>query len=108
MGSVTIEGLAELGGPDGPLDDTYLEDQDNQIDIILSGDEAAIRTITAVEVPAVAPYAPFYNPGGPGNDPTPGVKYTSPSPSHIQEVWQALDEITTVTYIAPGLTEPED
>lgn len=104
VGTVTVVGLAELGRLGDQYDDTYVEDQDNQIDVILSGDEEAIRLITAVDVPSLPPYSPFYNPGGPGNSPTQGVRYTSPSPPHSQTVWMALDEETTVTYIAPGLT----
>ncbi|MGE4337124.1 MAG: hypothetical protein AB7E55_14270 [Pigmentiphaga sp.] len=107
-GTITVIGLAELGLPQAEYDDTYVEDQDNQIDIVLAGDEDAIRRITAVEVPALPPYFPVYNPGGPGNDPTSGVRYTSPSPPHIQPVWVALDEPTTVTYVAPNLALPED
>jgi len=57
-----------------------IRDQDNQIDIILSGDLAAARRITFVDVPSVAPYSPLYNPGGPGNQPTPKVRYSAPSP----------------------------
>ena len=42
--------------------------------------------ITQVEVPSVAPYSPLYNPGGPGNRPTPGVRYSAPSPPHTVDV----------------------
>ena len=104
-GSIRIVGLAELGQPSGVYDDCYSEDQDNQIDIILAGDEAAIRRITHVEVPSVAPYSPLYNPGGPGNDPTPGVRYSAPSPPHEVPVLMAIDDPLTVTYIDPRLVD---
>ena len=44
-------------------DDCYVEDVDNQIDIILQGDDAAARSITHVEVPSSGDYLPLYNPG---------------------------------------------
>lgn len=97
-GRVTILGLAELGPAADVYDDTYQEDQDNQIDIVLEGDEAAMRTITEVEVPSLPPYSPLYNPGGPGNHPTPGVRYSNPSPPHSIRVVQALDDPLQVTY----------
>ncbi|HEY8377434.1 MAG TPA: hypothetical protein VIK91_13150 [Nannocystis sp.] len=96
-----VVGLADLGqvaAQDVVYDDCYLEDWDNYIDIILDGDEAAMRAITAVEVPATPPYGVFYNPGGPGNNPTPGVRYTAPGPPHIQPVMIALDDPQTVSY----------
>jgi hypothetical protein len=98
-GTVEVLGLAELGHSEPVYDDCYVEDQDNQIDIILSGDERAVRRISAVEVPSVAPYSPFYNPGGPGNNPTPGVRYSAPSPPHTQPILVALDDPLTVTFI---------
>ncbi len=99
---VRVIGLAELGQPMAVYDDTYAEDHDNQIDIVLAGDEAAMRKITAVEVPSVAPYSPLYNPGGPGNRPTAGVRYSAPSRPHTQVVLQALDDPLTVDLIPPG------
>jgi len=100
LGSVIILGLADLGPPLSGYDPTYVEDHDNQIDIILKGDEAAMRLITHVEIPASGDYAPFYNPGGPGMDGTPGVTYTQPGPYTLQPVMMALDDPMTVTYQA--------
>ncbi len=99
-GTITIVGLADLGLYTDPLNDAYTEDNDNYIDIVLKGDLDAMRLITAVIIPATteAGYQPFYNPGGPGNNPTPGVTYTSPGPSLSQPVIQALDDPLTVTY----------
>lgn len=99
---IRVVGLAELGKKQDTYDDTYVEDQDNQIDIILNGDLAAIRRITGVEVPSVAPYSPLYNPGGPGNQPTPGVRYSAPSPPHTVQVLQALDDPLTVSLSPAG------
>ncbi len=100
-GSLTILGLAELGLKQDQYDDAYVEDHDNQIDIILSGDESAIRAITHVLIPASGNYTPFLNPGGPGNDPSRGVIYTQPGPLTLQPVILALDDPWTVTLI-PG------
>ncbi len=101
-GTITVIGLADLGPAQSSYDDSYVEDHDNQIDIVLSGDEAAIATIKAVQIPASGSYSPFYNPGGPGNNPTPGVTYSQPGPSETEPVINALNNPMTVTYIAPG------
>ncbi len=110
-GTIEIVGLAELGLPDvdaeghpiAPYDLAYQEDHDNYIDIILKGDEAAMRQITHVEIPATGDYLPFYNPGGPGNNPTPGVRYTEPGPPTLQPVTIALDDPMWVTYLPPSI-----
>ena len=101
VGNIIIHGLADLGATDDPVNDAYVEDHDNQIDIIMSGDEAAMRLITHVEIPATGDYLPFYNPGGPGNTPTVGVTYTMPGPYDLEPVIMALDDPMTVTYIVP-------
>ena len=96
-----VVGLADLGLPAGngiEYDDCYAEDHDNQIDIVLAGDEEAMRMITHVEIPATGDYDPLYNPGGPGNAPTPGVRYSMPSPRTFQEVTMAIDDPMTVSY----------
>jgi hypothetical protein len=94
-----VLGLADLGRKSSAYDDCYIEDKDNYIDIVLSGSAAAVRRITSVEIPAAGAYSPFYNPGGPGNDPTPGVRYTSPGPSQRQKVKIALANPLTVTFV---------
>jgi hypothetical protein len=100
-GSIRIVGLADLGlaaSKDVVYDDCYVEDWDNYIDIVLDGDEAAMRSIISVEIPATGAYGAFFNPGGPGNDPTPDVRYTAPGAPEIQPVTIALDDPMTVTY----------
>jgi hypothetical protein len=102
--TLRILGLADLGPvatDEMPYNDAYIEDHDNQIDIILQGDEQAMRWITGVHIPAEGLYSPFYNPGGPGNNPTPGVTYSSPGPAQLFPVWNALDDPMTVTYVVP-------
>lgn len=100
-GRLRVVGLADLGqvaSATVAYDECYLEDWDNYIDIILDGDEAAVRAITAVEIPVVAPYGAFYNPGGPGNRPSEGVRYTAPGPAQVQPVTIALDDARVVDY----------
>ncbi len=97
-GTITVVGLADLGIYNAPYNDAYVADRDNYLDIILMGDEAAMRLITAVIIPASGSYSPLYNPGGPGNNPTPGVTYTFPGPTWVQPVTIALDNPQTVTY----------
>lgn len=92
-GSLRIVGLSDLGRRAGHDDDCYQEDRDNYIDIILDGDEAAARSVEAVEIPSLAGgYRAFYNPGGPGPEPFPGVTYTAPGPPDVQPVTMALDD----------------
>ena len=43
-------------------------------------------------------YKPLYNPGGPGNDPAPGVHYSAPSPPISEPVIDALNNPMTFTY----------
>jgi hypothetical protein len=101
-GTVTVVGLADLGPAQSSYNDSYIEDHDNQIDIVLSGDEAAIATIKAVQLPASGSYSRSYDPGGPGNNPTPGVTYSQPGPTDTESVINALNNPMTVTYTAPG------
>jgi hypothetical protein len=97
-GTLTVVGISDLGRPADSdegvaFDDCYVEDRDNYLDIIVSGDEAAARSITSIEIPALeGGYAAFYNPGGPGQTPTPGVRYTAPGPPRLQPVTIALDD----------------
>jgi hypothetical protein len=97
-GTLRILGLSDLGKAENHddgiyYDDCYREDHDNYIDIILVGDDAAARTITAVEIPSLAgDYRAFYNPGGPGPKPFPGVRYTEPGPRDLEPVVIALDD----------------
>ncbi|MFC3909134.1 hypothetical protein ACFORL_08605 [Legionella dresdenensis] len=97
-GVITVVGMADLGKYDLPLNDAYVADRDNYLDIILKGDDAAMRLITAVIIPASGSYLPLYNPGGPGNNPVPGVTYTYPGPSWTQPVTIAIDDPLTVNY----------
>ncbi len=96
-GTLRILGLADLGQKQTSYDDCYAEDGDNYIDVILAGDDAAARSITALEMPGIdGGYQSLYNPGGPGPTPFPGVVYSKPSPPIIQPVTIALDQTMRV------------
>ena len=96
-GSLTVVGVSDLGKPASTdaqvfYDDCYADDRDNYLDVIISGDDAAARSITTLEIPGLdGGYSAFYNPGGPGQTPTPGVRYTAPGPATVQPVIIALD-----------------
>jgi len=97
-GALQVHGLADLGLKQDTYDECYKEDKDNQIDIIMSGDDAALRAITRVQMPSTGAYSPVYNPGGPGNDPAPGVRYAAPSPPIDIEVLISLDDPLVANY----------
>lgn len=102
-GTLRVIGLSDLGkvvGDDVHYDDCYVEDGDNYIDIILVGDEAAARSVTHVEIPAEGDHLPFCNPGGPGPEPFPGVRYSAPGPPDLEPVTIALDDPMRVSH--PG------
>jgi hypothetical protein len=94
-----VVGLANLGVKQAAYDACYTELRNNYIDIVLDGSTAAARRITTVQIPSTGRYKPLYNPGGPGNDPAPGVHYSAPSPPISEPVIDALNNPMTVTYI---------
>jgi hypothetical protein len=105
-GTITVLGLADLAAANTPYNDAYVADRDNYLDIVLKSTGTGINSITDVIIPALAPYKPLYNPGGPGNNPTPGVIYTYPGPTWTQPVTRALVNPKTVTYNPNGITCP--
>ena len=97
-GMLRVLGLSDLGqaideGNGIFYDDCYSEDRDNYIDIILSGDLDAARSVTHVEIPSLeGGYRAFYNPGGPGPEPFEGIRYTEPGPADLEPVIIAIDD----------------
>jgi hypothetical protein len=97
-GTLRVLGLSDLGQAVDEengifYDDCYSEDRDNYIDIILSGDLDAARSVTHVEIPSLAGgYRAFYNPGGPGPEPFEGIRYTEPGPADLEPVIIAIDD----------------
>ena len=104
-GNIEVVGLASLELAGTPINDAYIGDGSNYIDIILKGDLEAMRQITFLDIPAGGvnpatgtPYLKIFSPGGPGNNPTPGIIYTQAGPPVHQAVTQALNDANTVTY----------
>ena len=97
-GMLRVLGLSDVGQAIDEengifYDDCYSEDRDNYIDIILSGDLDAARSVTHVEIPSLAGgYQAFYNPGGPGPEPLEGVRYSEPGPADLEPVIIAIDD----------------
>jgi len=109
-GTLRVIGLSDLGaveGGDVEYGDCYTEDRDNYIDIILVGDDEAARNILYLEIPSLeGGYSAFYNPGGPGTTPYPGLSYTQPGPRDLEPVIMALDDPMRVTYnVHPAIDE---
>lgn len=109
-GTLRVIGLSDLGaveGGDVEYGDCYTEDRDNYIDIILVGDDEAARNILFLEIPSLeGGYSAFYNPGGPGTTPYPGLSYTQPGPRDLEPVIMALDDPMRVTYnVHPAIDE---
>ena len=98
VGSIEVLGLAELGVKRDSYDDSYIEDHDNQIDIVLKGDRAMAERVVVVHIPAAGDYQPFYNPGGPGDRPDPDTRYSEPGPTYFQPVTIAIDNPMLVSY----------
>jgi len=113
VGELEVVGLAEVGGPlDSPIVSGqpdrayYVEDHDNYFDVILKGDEAAIRLLQSVEIPTSqeAGYMDIYNPGGPGRTPVTGVTYTKPALPQTFAVDLSLDAQRTISYADQNLS----
>ena len=67
-GNIKVLGIADTGLFQSTYNLAYVEDHDNQYDIILSGDAAAIARLSTIRMPSSGAYSPVYNPGGPGNN----------------------------------------
>jgi hypothetical protein len=100
-GVVRILGIADTGLAQDSYNAAYVEDHDNQYDIILSGDAAAIAQLQTVRMPSSGDYSPVYNPGGPGNDPenNPPVPFTVPSSDQTVQITQDFAEAAFVSYV---------
>lgn len=101
-GKVMVVGLADCGGKSFLYNSAYVEDHDNQYDIILRGDYKAVTAIRSVVMPSSGEYSPVYNPGGPGNDPQsnpPGVPFTVPSDYQEVVVTNDIANSSVVTYV---------
>ena len=97
---VEIIGLADLGQKQNYYNENnYIEDHDNQIDIVVKGDESIIKNIVSLVIPSIGKYTQFYNPGGPGPTPFENVKYTIPSEYQVVEIKNNIDNPNSVSWI---------
>jgi hypothetical protein len=101
FGEVKILGIADTGLAQSSYDIAYVEDHDNQYDIILAGDAAAVARLQSVRMPSSGDYSPVYNPGGPGSDPdsNPPVPFTVPSSDQTVQITHAGAFADLVTYV---------
>lgn len=100
-GTIKILGIADTGLAQDAYNAAYVEDHDNQYDIILSGDAAAIAQLQTIRMPSSGDYSPVYNPGGPGNDPqnNPPVPFTVPSSDQTVAITHDFDAGAFVSYV---------
>jgi len=101
FGAVRILGIADTGLVQDSYNAAYIEDHDNQYDIILSGDLAAIERLQSVRMPSGDGYSPVYNPGGPGNDPdnNPPGPFTVPSSDQTVDITHDFTAASFVSYV---------
>lgn len=100
-GTLRVLGVADTGLAQDSYDLAYVEDHDNQYDIILSGDAAAIARLQSVRMPSGDGYSPVYNPGGPGNDPdnNPPGPFTVASSDQTVTITHDFASSSFVTYV---------
>jgi hypothetical protein len=100
-GSIQVLGIADTGPLQSAYNLAYVEDHDNQYDIILSGDAAAITRLTTIRMPSSGAYSPVYNPGGPGNNPSsnPVGPFTVASLDQTVNISNHLQSGSYVTFV---------
>lgn len=99
-GWIEIIGLADLGMKQLMYNNEYIEDHDNQIDIVVKGDEHIINHIVNLVIPSNGKeYTKFYNPGGPGPTPFSDISYSLPSEYQVVEITNNLKNPNSVTWI---------
>ena len=100
-GSIKVLGIADTGPAQSSYNMSYIEDHDNQYDIILSGDSAAIARLTSIRMPSSGAYSPVYNPGGPGNNPSsnPAGPFTVGSSDQTVSITNNISNGAYVTYV---------
>lgn len=100
-GNVKVLGIADTGPLQSSYNMAYVEDHDNQYDIILSGDSAAIGRLTSIRMPSSGAYSPVYNPGGPGNNPAanPAGPFTVGSSDQTVTITNNIQNGAYVAYV---------
>ena len=107
-GSIEILGIADLAGDLVGEEYLYVEDHDNQFDIIIRAtSRKAAKSIKSVILPdpELGTHSPIYNPGGPGTNPVEGFLYTQPSPGQVIDVEHALKDPGVVSWASQKLDE---
>ena len=101
FGNLMVLGIADTGPAQSSYNMAYVEDHDNQYDIILSGDSAAIERLTSIRMPSSGAYSPVYNPGGPGNNPSgnPPGPFTVASSDQTVNITNNMKNGAYVAYI---------
>ncbi len=105
-GSIEILGIADLAGDLVGEEYLYVEDHDNQFDIIIkASSKKAAKSIESVILPdpESGTHSPIYNPGGPGTNPVDGILYTQPSPGQVFDVEYALKNPGVVSWASQSL-----
>lgn len=100
-GVVRILGLADLGRRQSAYDDCYVEGKDNQIDIVLAGDERAVRRITDGGDPRRRALRPVLQPRRAGHRSYAQRALHGTRPHQAQPVRDALRDPRNFTYVRP-------
>jgi hypothetical protein len=100
-GNIKVLGIADTGPLQSSYNIAYVEDHDNQYDIILSGDAAAIARLTTIRMPSSGGYLPVVNPGGAGNNlsSNPAGPFTVASSDQTVNITNNLSNGSYVTYV---------
>lgn len=100
-GNIKVLGIADTGPLQSTYNLAYVEDHDNQYDIILSGDAAAMARLTTIRMPSSGTYSPVFNPGGPGNNlsSNPPGPFTVASSDQTVNITNNLQNGAYVTYV---------
>ena len=100
-GNIKVLGIADTGPLQSTYNLAYVEDHDNQYDIILTGDAAAIARLTSIRMPSSGAYSPVFNPGGPGNNlaSNPVGPFTVASSDQTVNITNNLQNGAYVTYV---------
>lgn len=101
FGSIKVLGIGDTGLKQSSYNPAYIQDFDNQYDIILSGDALAVSHLSAIRMPSSGAYSPVYNPGGPGNNVAagPAINWTVPSSDQTFQISNDLIQASYVSYV---------
>ena len=108
-GSVKILGIADLGqGESVENEFTYLEDHDNQFDVIIkASNQKAASSLKKVILPdpRLGTHSPIYNPGGPGSSSEATAAFTEPNGGQAIQIENAIKSPNTVSWASQVLDD---